>query len=281
MPRDQTGHRLSRRREHDGGIETRIDGLVGSYGAGERIPVVSGAADGQQDDPAVVWREPVGLDHVHAVFPDVPAWRVTLCTCAGTTAADARGGRDSPGLVAERRGRLGRAADPARCIVETARTAASRSWRIVILLATHVGLPYFLLSASAPLVQAWYSRAFHGRSPYRFYALSNVGSLTALLSYPFVIEPAFDLSSQSTLWSCCFTAFAILSGGLALVMARWNLPAAHAVTPVSTDSRQGVTDRALPAVVAAAGVRHDEPAGRHESDLPGRGGRAVPVDCCR
>ena len=77
--------------------------------------------------------------------------------------------------------------------------------RILILLATHVGLPYFLLSASAPLVQAWYSRAFHGRSPYRFYALSNVGSLTALLSYPFLIEPAFDLSSQSTLWSCCFT----------------------------------------------------------------------------
>ena len=99
-----------------------------------------------------------------------------------------------------------------------------------MLLAANVGLPYFLLSASAPLVQAWYSRAFHGRSPYRFYALSNVGSLTALLSYPFVIEPAFDIPHQSTLWSCCFAAFAMLSGGLALVMARWNLPAAHAVS---------------------------------------------------
>ncbi len=99
--------------------------------------------------------------------------------------------------------------------------------RILILLATHVGLPYFLLSASAPLIQAWYSRAFAGRVPYRFYALSNVGSLSALLSYPFVMEPTFDLASQSRLWSHCFFAFAILSGGLALMMARWDLPAAH------------------------------------------------------
>ncbi|MHB0958945.1 MAG: spermidine synthase [Pirellulaceae bacterium] len=108
-------------------------------------------------------------------------------------------------------------------------------WRIVTLLAANVGLPYFLLAASAPLVQAWYSRAFHGRSPYRFYALSNVGSLTALLSYPFVIEPAFDIPHQSTLWSCCFAAFALLSGGLALAMARWNLPAAHTVASPAND----------------------------------------------
>ena len=108
-------------------------------------------------------------------------------------------------------------------------------WRIVTLLAANVGLPYFLLAASAPLVQAWYSRAFHGRSPYRFYALSNVGSLTALLSYPFVIEPAFDIPHQSTLWSSCFAAFALLSGGLALVMARWNLPAAHKVSAAEND----------------------------------------------
>ena len=101
-------------------------------------------------------------------------------------------------------------------------------WRIVVLLAANVGLPYFLLSASAPLMQAWYSRAFLGHVPYRFYALSNVGSLTALLSYPFLFEPAFDIPRQSTLWSLGFAAFAVLSGGMALAMARWNLPAAHA-----------------------------------------------------
>ena len=52
----------------------------------------------------------------------------------------------------------------------------SPEWRILFLLAANVGLPYLLLAASAPLLQAWYSRAFEGRMPYRFYALSNVGS---------------------------------------------------------------------------------------------------------
>ncbi len=100
-------------------------------------------------------------------------------------------------------------------------------WRILTLLAANVGLPYFLLAASAPLLQAWYSRASQGRVPYRFYALSNFGSLAALLTYPFLIEPAYDIPAQSTLWSCGFGAFAILAGGLALAMARWNVPAAH------------------------------------------------------
>lgn len=96
--------------------------------------------------------------------------------------------------------------------------------RILLLLAANVGLPYFLLAASAPLVQAWFSRALHHQSPYRFYALSNLGSLTALLSYPFWIEPRFDVPRQGTLWSSGFVAFAVLSGGLALAMAWWNVP---------------------------------------------------------
>ncbi len=103
-------------------------------------------------------------------------------------------------------------------------------WRILTLLAANVGLPYFLLAASAPLVQAWFSRVFRGRSPYRLYALSNIGSLVALLSYPFWIEPAFDIPQQGTLWSSGFAAFAILSGGLALAMVRWNLPEVHLVS---------------------------------------------------
>ncbi len=101
-------------------------------------------------------------------------------------------------------------------------------WRILALLAASVGLPYLLLASSAPLVQAWYSRAFEGRSPYRFYAISNFGSLAALLSYPFLIEPAFAIPAQGTLWSSGFCAYAVLGGGLALAVARWNLPAVAA-----------------------------------------------------
>ncbi|MBC7819956.1 MAG: fused MFS/spermidine synthase [Planctomycetaceae bacterium] len=81
--------------------------------------------------------------------------------------------------------------------------------RILMLLAVCVGLPYFLLSATGPLLQAWFSRTKPGVSPYRLYALSNGGSLIALLSYPFAFEPAFDIARQGQLWSWGFIAFAV------------------------------------------------------------------------
>jgi len=88
------------------------------------------------------------------------------------------------------------------------------TWQILLLLAGTVGLPYFALSATSPLVQAWFSGAWPGRSPYRLYALSNFGSLAALLSYPFVFEPAFDLPMQSVLWSWAFVLYAALCAAI-------------------------------------------------------------------
>jgi hypothetical protein len=84
------------------------------------------------------------------------------------------------------------------------------TWPILLLLGGTVGLPYFALSATSPLVQAWFSSVWPDRSPYRLYALSNAGSLAALLSYPFVFEPAFGLPIQSWLWSGAFVLYAIL-----------------------------------------------------------------------
>jgi hypothetical protein len=60
---------------------------------------------------------------------------------------------------------------------------------ILVLLAVTVGLPYFLLSTTGPLLQAWYARQHKGSMPYRLYALSNAGSMFALLSYPVLFEP--------------------------------------------------------------------------------------------
>src|SRR6185436_9931923 len=77
-------------------------------------------------------------------------------------------------------------------------------------LAITIGLPYFVLSSTGPLLQAWFARSFSGRTPYRLYALSNVGSLLALLSYPFLFERQFDLAQQGRLWSAGFIAFAFL-----------------------------------------------------------------------
>ena len=79
------------------------------------------------------------------------------------------------------------------------------TWPIVWLLIRTVGIPYFLLSATGPLAQTWLSK--QGISPYRLYAVSNIGSLLALVLYPFLIEPLFSLQTQTLLWSYLFGLF--------------------------------------------------------------------------
>ncbi len=83
--------------------------------------------------------------------------------------------------------------------------------RILLLLMASVGLPYFVLSSTSPLVQVWFTRTTGGANPWRLYALSNIGSLAALLSYPLFFEVRWDVLEQTKLWSATFAAFAILS----------------------------------------------------------------------
>lgn len=82
--------------------------------------------------------------------------------------------------------------------------------RILWLLLHTVGLPYFVLSATSPLVQVWFTHQFPKRSPWRLYSLSNIGSLTALLSYPVLIETRWDVEEQTHVWSWAFGAFVVL-----------------------------------------------------------------------
>jgi hypothetical protein len=82
--------------------------------------------------------------------------------------------------------------------------------RILLLLAATIGLPYFLLSATSPLLQAWYWRRWQAAVPYRLFALSNLASLLALLGFPLVFEPLFDLRQLGRGWSLLFAAFAFL-----------------------------------------------------------------------
>src|ERR1700726_4751824 len=81
--------------------------------------------------------------------------------------------------------------------------------RILLLLTATIGLPYFLLSSTSPLLQAWYLRTRSGVIPYRLFALSNFGSMLALLSYPFLVEPNITLRLQARIWSMGFAAFAV------------------------------------------------------------------------
>jgi len=110
------------------------------------------------------------------------------------------------------------------------------TWQIMLLLGVHVGLPYFLLSSTGPLLQAWFSRSFQDRSPYRLYALSNVGSLLALISYPFLIEPAMTVSWQGIAWSLGFCLFSLLGGLVALSSRRMEVQDSRPLEPSSQPS---------------------------------------------
>lgn len=94
------------------------------------------------------------------------------------------------------------------------------TWRILGLLASTIGLPYFLLSANGPLLQAWFNRVQPDTSPYGLYSLSNVGSLLGLVSYPFLVEPQLSVDAQTRFWSWGFVAFSIFCLVCALMMAR-------------------------------------------------------------
>ncbi len=81
---------------------------------------------------------------------------------------------------------------------------------ILWLLTVTLGMPFALLSASAPLMQHWFAQAYPEKRTFRLYALSNVGSLLALLSYPLVVEATLRLSQQTSLWSNIYLAYFVL-----------------------------------------------------------------------
>ncbi|MSV29156.1 MAG: hypothetical protein EXQ52_10500 [Bryobacterales bacterium] len=88
------------------------------------------------------------------------------------------------------------------------------TFRILALLLVCIGLPYFLLSTTGPLLQAWYAR--RGAVPYRLFALSNFGSMLALLTYPALVEPYFASHTQARGWSAIYGVFVVLCGAVAI-----------------------------------------------------------------
>ncbi len=81
---------------------------------------------------------------------------------------------------------------------------------IVLLLVVTIGVPFLLVSASGPLLQHWFSRVHPAVSPYRLYALSNLGSLLGLISYPFFVEPELGLRTQTVFWSAGYGLYGLM-----------------------------------------------------------------------
>ena len=92
-------------------------------------------------------------------------------------------------------------------------------WLLGVLFAT-VGFPFFILSATAPLLQKWFSHSGHSsaKDPYFLYAVSNAGSMLSLLAFPFLLEPGFDLQRQSLYWAVGYVVLGVLIGCCAVIL---------------------------------------------------------------
>lgn len=145
--------------------------------------------------------------------------------------------------------------------------AAAPAPALIVTLIFHLGLPFAVLAATAPLLQHWFASRDHPQAdnPYWLYAASNAGSLAALLAYPFLIEPALTLGAQGRLWSALYFAVAAataLAGLTALAAPRGTAPAA-AVVAVAENRRGAWVERtgwlvyaALPTALLAAVTTH-------------------------
>jgi spermidine synthase len=108
-------------------------------------------------------------------------------------------------------------------VISASPSGLGASATILQMLTTNVAVPFLFLSATGPLLQAWFARALPERRAYALYAVSNLGSFVALGAYPFFIEPELGLSDQADAWSWGFA----VCGGLILacgLLARASTP---------------------------------------------------------
>jgi hypothetical protein len=117
---------------------------------------------------------------------------------------------------------------------------------VLAMLSVAVGLPFFLLSASTPMLQRWFSHSGHksANDPYFLYAASNAGSLVGLLGYPLILEPTLHLSTQSHLWSYGYAVFLVLTVACAALVWR-NRPDSAPAPAAPIEESEAIEPRAL------------------------------------
>ena len=129
---------------------------------------------------------------------------------------------------------------------------AAPALHVVLALMATAGIPYVLLAATAPLLQSWW-RQSSGKEPYRLYALSNAGSLVALLSFPTLVEPVLTVSMQAFVWSSIYVAFLLSCAGAASVARRAPSGSEAYSRETSDDRRPGAGDYAVWILLSSCG----------------------------
>lgn len=123
-------------------------------------------------------------------------------------------------------------------------------FQVLLILGASVGLPYFCLATTGPLVQHWFTSTAHSSSVFRLYALSNVGSFLALLSFPYVLEPWLEQQEMGRLWTAGFWVFALLC--LPVALGAWQIKSPVVAAPsdaaVGVPAKQSVVSSLKPSL---------------------------------
>jgi hypothetical protein len=137
-------------------------------------------------------------------------------------------------------------------------TVGAPVWWLLGVLLLSVGPPFAALSATAPLLQAWYAKALYGEpeagNPYILYGASNLGSLLALLAYPVVVEPLLVLPEQTLLWAGVYAVFCVLIATAGAFLWQTRQDAVARIDIADADSGRAITwrQRAVWVLLAAA-----------------------------
>jgi spermidine synthase len=125
--------------------------------------------------------------------------------------------------------------------------------QILLLLTGAIGLPFLLLASTSPLLQRWHADRAPGQSPYRLYALSNLGSLVGLVSYPWLVEPHLDVFQQGRWWAAAYIVFAAAVTACARSM--WHVTPVEAADEPFPDQEAALGERALPSATGRPSVQ--------------------------
>jgi hypothetical protein len=129
-------------------------------------------------------------------------------------------------------------------------------WHILALLAATVGLPWFLLASTSPLLQSWYSRSRSSAMPYRYFAISNAGSMLGLLTYPVLVEPYLTSPQQAWTWSIAYCVFAVVCAAIAFRAHGPQREPAQIATPQFSEWLLWLALAACPAALLLAVTSH-------------------------
>jgi hypothetical protein len=134
-------------------------------------------------------------------------------------------------------------------------TESNPIFAVLWLLLGMVGLPFFVVSTSAPLLQKWFGHTGHpaAKDPYFLYGASNLGSMLALLAYPLVVEPNFGVDAQVRLWTGLYVGFVLLTLGCALLI--WRSSATEAKVAVLQSAEPLLVGAAAPSATSGSHAR--------------------------